>query len=63
MEKTFWDVKARKKVKAEVIDCVTYPNGRTAFKGKTKDGRSLTLFCSKDDAAAFKGACKKGCKK
>ncbi len=64
MKATFWDVKARKKIETEVIDCVTYPNGRTAFKGQTKDGRSLTLFCSKDDAAKFKGGCCKGkCKK
>ena len=63
MKASFWDVKARAKVETEVIDCVTYPNGRTAFKGKTKDGRSLTLFCNKEAAAKFKAGCKKCCKK
>ena len=68
MKASFWDVKARKKVETEVLECVTYPNGRTAFKGQTKDGRPLTLFCSKDAAAKFKkdgGKCGKacGCKK
>ena len=64
MKAKFWDVKNRETVEAEVIDCVTYANGRSAFKAVTKDGRNLTRFVSKDDAAKFAKpakACK--CKK
>lgn len=55
----FWDVKARKMVEAEIKDVVTYPNGRSAVKGATKDGRSLTRFVSAADAAKYKKALKK----
>lgn len=55
MESEFYDVKAREKVKAEVIGKVTYDNGRHAFKAKTKDGRSLTRFVSAADYAKAKG--------
>ena len=55
----FWDVKARKMVEAEVKDVVTYPNGRSAVKGVTKDGRNLTRFVSAADAAAYKKGLKK----
>ena len=50
MKHSFYDVKAKKKVEAEVTEKVTYGkkgNERYAFKGKTKDGRSLTAFVSK----------------
>ena len=50
MKHTFYDVKAKKKVDAEIIQKVTYGkkgNERYAFKGKTSDGRSLTAFVSK----------------
>ena len=46
MDAEFYDVKARKKVKATVTEKVTYANGRHAFKAQTKDGRSLTRFVS-----------------
>ena len=60
MKKTFWDVKARKKVEAEVIDCVQFANGRYAFKGQTKDKRSLTVFVKAAEAEAYlKGKKKK----
>ena len=62
MKKTFWDVKARKKVDAEVTDCVKFENGRYAFKGATKDGRSLTVFVKAAEAEAYLKGCKK-CKK
>lgn len=51
MKHSFYDVKARKKVKADVTKKVTYGKGtkkRYAFKAETKDGRSLTAFVSKD---------------
>lgn len=50
MKHCFYDVKAKAKVEAEVIDFVTFGEGgrqRYAFKGKTKDGRSLTGLVSK----------------
>ena len=52
MKHSFYDVKAKAKVTAEVSDFVTYGTGirkRYAFKAKTKDGRSLTAFVSKED--------------
>ncbi len=52
MKMTFFDVKTRQKVEAEVTDKVTYTvKGRTryAVKGKTPDGRSLTKFVSEAD--------------
>ncbi len=51
MKHSFYDVKAKKKVEAEVIEKVTYGvkgNERYAFKAKTCDGRNLTAFVSKD---------------
>ena len=71
MKDTFYDVKLRKKVEAEVVDKVKYDNGRCALKAKTADGRSLTKFISAADyekavvGAAPKAACAKkcGCKK
>ncbi len=52
MKMTFYDVKKRMKVEAEVVDKVEYQvNGvtRYAVKGKTEDGRNLTKFVSKVD--------------
>jgi len=73
MKAEFYDVKAKKKVKADVIaKVVIAANGRFAFKGKTADGRSLTRFVSQADydkcdapvAAAAKPCAKKAaCKK
>ncbi len=51
MEAEFYDVKARKKVKATVTEKVTYGKGgrkRYAFRAKTSDGRNLTKFVSGD---------------
>lgn len=50
MKHCFYDVKAKKKVDAEVIKKVTYGkkgNERYAFKAKTSDGRNLTAFVNK----------------
>lgn len=50
MKHDFYDVKAKKKVSADVIEKVTYGvkgNERYAFKGKTPDGRNLTAFVAK----------------
>jgi hypothetical protein len=52
MKTSFYDVKKRQKVEAEVTEKKTYMvNGqeRYAFKGKTADGRNLTKFVSKAD--------------
>ena len=52
MKAEFYDVKERKKVKADVTEKVEYGKGgrtRYAIKGKTKDGRNLTKFVSKAD--------------
>jgi hypothetical protein len=57
MQHNFFDVKAKKKVTAEVTEKVTYGkkgNERYAFKAKTTDGRNLTAFVSKDIWAAAK---------
>lgn len=57
MKHSFYDVKLRKKVQAEVTDFVSYGKGtskRFAFKAKTKDGRSLTAFVAKADWEAAK---------
>lgn len=64
MKAKFWDVKTRKSIEAEVTECVTFDNGRSAFKAVTKDGRNLTRFVSKADAEAFNAKCpaKKACK-
>lgn len=51
MKAEFYDVKARAKVEAEVIDKIVYGEGtkqRYALKAKTADGRGLTKFVSKD---------------
>lgn len=58
MKATFWDVKEKKKVETKVTEAVEYANGRHAFKGKTADGRNLTVFVSKakyDEFCAGKG--------
>ncbi len=50
MKHTFYDVKSKAKVEAEVTEKVTYDAAGTtryAFKGKTADGRSLTAFVNK----------------
>ncbi len=55
MKAEFYDVKAKAKVEAQVVDAVQLANGRFALKGKTSDGRSLTLFVAKakyDEAKA-----------
>ena len=52
MKSSFYDVKARQKVEAEVTEKKVYSvNGqsRYAFKAKTSDGRNLTKFVSKAD--------------
>jgi len=52
MKATFYDVKTREKVEAEVTEKAKYGkkgNERFAFKAKTKDGRNLTKFVSKKD--------------
>jgi len=51
MKADFYDVKAKKKVKAEVTEFKTYGTGsrkRYAFRGKTADGRPLTIFVSEE---------------
>ena len=51
MKDTFYDVKLRKKVEAEVVEKVTFGEPgklRYALKGKTVDGRNLTKFVSKE---------------
>ncbi len=57
MKHSFYDVKAKAKVQADVIKKVTYGtkgNERYAFKAQTDDGRSLTAFVSKADYTAAK---------
>jgi len=52
MKSTFYDVKLRQKVDAEVVGKTQYTvKGRTryALKGKTSDGRNLTKFVSEAD--------------
>ena len=52
MQSTFYDVKLRKKVEAEVTEKVVYGEKgkeRYALKAKTSDGRNLTKFVSKAD--------------
>ncbi|MBN2643143.1 MAG: hypothetical protein JXR78_15930 [Victivallales bacterium] len=56
MKHSFYDVKEKTKVDAEITEKVTYGkpgNERYAFKAKTSDGRNLTAFVGKDkwDAA------------
>ena len=50
MKHSFYDVKEKKKVEAEVTEKVTYGEKgkeRYAFKAKTSDGRNLTAFVGK----------------
>ena len=54
MKATFYDVKQREKVEAEVTEKVAYPNGRFALRAKTADGRNLTKFVKKADYDAAK---------
>ncbi|MCG8603604.1 hypothetical protein MJD09_01210 [bacterium] len=52
MRTTFYDVKLRQKVEAEVTEKVVYGDPgkeRYAFRAKTADGRNLTKFVSKAD--------------
>lgn len=52
MKHTFYDVKTKSKVTAEVTEFVSYGDEgrkRYAFKGKTADGRNLTAFVAKAD--------------
>lgn len=49
MKATFYDVKERKKVQAEVCCKVKYGNDRYALRGQTSDGRNLTKFVKKAD--------------
>lgn len=52
MKDTFYDVKLRKSVEAEVVEKVTFGEPgklRYALKGKTSDGRNLTKFVSKEN--------------
>ena len=49
MKASFYDVKLRQKVEAEVTEKVAYPNGRYALRAKTSDGRNLTKFVKKAD--------------
>ena len=52
MKATFYDVKLRKKVEAEVTEKVVYGEAgrqRFALRAKTGDGRNLTKFVSKAD--------------
>lgn len=52
MKATFYDVKLRKKIDAEVTEKVVYGDEgrkRYAIRAKTSDGRNLTKFVSKAD--------------
>ncbi len=52
MKTTFYDVKKKEKVEADVTDKVTYGEAgrlRYALRAQTPDGRTLTKFVSKDD--------------
>ncbi len=56
MKTTFYDVKMKTKVDADVTEKVVYGkkgNERYAVKGKTSDGRNLTKFVSKADWDKF----------
>ena len=57
MKHSFYDVKERTKVEADVTERVVYGEKgkeRYAFKGKTKDGRNLTAFVGKATYDKFK---------
>jgi hypothetical protein len=45
---TFYDVKTRKKITCPVTEKVIFGENRYALKGKTQDGRNLTIFVSKE---------------
>jgi hypothetical protein len=50
MKATFYDVKSKQKIEADVTDKVIYGEGgreRYALRGRTPDGRNLTKFVSK----------------
>lgn len=52
MKATFYDVKTREKVEADVVERVVYGEQgrqRYALRGRTEDGRMLTKFVSKDE--------------
>ncbi|MBR2508432.1 MAG: hypothetical protein IKB71_01665 [Lentisphaeria bacterium] len=52
MKHSFYDVKTKQKVTAEVTEFVSYGDEgrkRYAFKAKTADGRNLTAFVSEAD--------------
>lgn len=52
MRTTFYDVKQKAKVEADVTEKVVYGEPgreRYAFRARTEDGRSLTKFVSKAD--------------
>ena len=52
MKATFYDVKLRKKVEADITEKVVYGKDgrqRYALRGRTSDGRNLTKFVSKAD--------------
>ncbi|MHB9132671.1 MAG: hypothetical protein ACYDBB_16500 [Armatimonadota bacterium] len=52
MKATFYDVKEKQKVEADVTDKVVYGEAgrqRYALRGKTADGRALTKFVSKEE--------------
>lgn len=75
MKAKFYDVKNKERVETEILEAVQFEKGGYAFKGKTEDGRVLTVFCSKaaydeymgDGKAAAKpkakSAPRKGCGK
>ncbi len=57
MKHSFYDVKEKKKVEADVTERVVYGEEgkhRYAFKAKTKDGRNLTAFVGKAKYDEFK---------
>ena len=57
MKYSFYDVKTRKKVQAEVTGFPTYGKGkqkRYAFTAETKDGRKLLTFVKKEEYEAAK---------
>lgn len=65
MKDTFYDVKLRKKVEAEVTEKIKYDNGRHALKAKTADGRNLTKFVNAEtyEKAVIGGCSKSKCGK
>lgn len=61
----FYDVKAKAKVKADVVAKKQFANGRYAVLGKTADGRDLYRFVTKEayDKCAAPACAAKCCKK